>query len=73
VEPGSEVGGVGWLELEFGLGNWSGEESEELQESPEHLWVLSWRPWRRIPNPKTRPRTTSTVTTKMKIFVALPT
>lgn len=62
VEMGSEV--------EVGEGNWRGEER---QESSEHLWDLSWRPWLRIPNPKTMPTRTRTVTMKIKIFVALPT
>lgn len=74
VKVGSVDGGLGWFELELGLGKMRGGEEREWQESEsaEHLWVF-WRPCRKTPNPKTSPRTTSTVTTKMKIFVAFPT
>ena len=83
---GLDVGEVGWLDpiagggrleeeeaggvigLEIGLGKALGEG----QESPEHLCDF-WRPCRNSPNPKTRPKTTNTVTMKMKIFVAFPT
>ncbi|KAK4787076.1 hypothetical protein SAY86_010909 [Trapa natans] len=67
--------------LVSGLGKTMGEEEGsggEGQSEPEKhpwewdLWELV-REWRRGPRTKTRPRTTSTVTMKMKIFVALPT
>lgn len=54
---------------ELGLGKTAGGEKQEL---PEHLWDF-WRPWRINPKPRTKPRTTKTVTMKMKILVALPT
>lgn len=63
-------GGVGELKLGFG----NVVVGEEMQDPSEHLFAaVLWRCRRRIPNPKTRPTTTSTVTMKMKIFVAFPT
>lgn len=69
-EPKLGVGGVGEPKLGMGVGKVVA--GEEKQESSEHLTLLWWAR-RRSPNPKTRPRTTRTVTMKMKILVALPT
>lgn len=65
-------GGVG--ELKLGFGNVVVVGEGILQDPSEHLFaVVLWWCRRRIPNPNTRPTTTSTVTMKMKIFVAFPT
>ena len=71
---GGEGGGGG---VGLGLGKVS-EGGEMLLQVPSEHWVVAlllsrwwWR--RRRPNPKTMPRTTRTVTMKMKIFVAFPT
>ena len=75
VKPGAGMVGLGFStgglgELKLGLGKVAGGE---MQEPSEQLTLFLWWLRRRSPNPKTRPRTTRTVTMKMKIFVALPT